>query len=69
MVAPRPVDRLPTPSGFAMSRLDALKSGRCARCAVVVTTDPDLHEDDLKEWEISALCPECWDYAMKDCEE
>lgn len=73
MVTARPVDLFTPPAGFAMSRVDGIRTGRCARCAVVVTTDPALHEDDLREWEISALCPACFDYATAekgtDCHE
>ena len=68
MVAPRPVDLFTPPSGFRHSRVEAMSLSRCARCGDPVNRC-GMTDEDGREWEISALCPECFDWATKDCEE
>lgn len=58
----RPVDRLlfPETLGFRYSREEALIRDRCARCGRDVERGA-LMDIDRREYEISALCPRCWD--------
>jgi hypothetical protein len=58
----RPVDRLffPETLGFRYSREEALIRDRCLRCGRDVERGM-LADLDRREYDISALCPRCFD--------
>lgn len=58
----RPVDRLlfPETLGFRYSREEALTRHRCLRCGRDVERGM-LADLDRREYDISALCPRCYD--------
>ena len=64
----RPVDQVPTPAPFAFSRNRALDLMRCARCGHDIRSLLKTEEDE-REYEISALCPKCWNEIMEDVDE
>lgn len=45
---------------FGRSAIEAIRLGECIRCAEMVTPDA-WPEVDRREYDITALCPTCWD--------